>query len=292
MTLQANLGVRPFQVVNDFSRGTTDTDGLNMTRGTRYPIVAAPQDIKVAYKTVSSNPTMPLSLKVPGRPSATLTSITPKESQDALDAVKPPWADVIRKMLNAIADRPDDTAQRLGFESREEARNAIIEPGFHSNFVGLDTVEAFKPGNDPKALLQRSPGVLVPLSVEEDGVRHIRSEIWVMPSDKLGEEGQYRVGQMGGGSRARALSHARDEINALHPDSSCFIVHVAAMSQMFVGTVVSGVLMLKLIRDLPPGMQGEPPRFRTGAFAPAHDVFVELSKTASRHRLPPFRPQR
>jgi hypothetical protein len=160
----------------------------------------------------------------------------------------------------------ENTAQRMGFDTPDQAGEARIGPAIADYMIGLEPLRDYRPGQDPDDLIL-STG-LIHFLVEAAGAT--RCSITVQRT-----ENDWRAVSFGAPLLSRALATALTSVKGDPAES--FMVRIPAFNLTFLAYRSEGQLMLIAVQTA--GSYG----IEEGSTAPAEEVLARLQPEAERH---------
>jgi len=160
--------------------------------------------------------------------------------------------------------------RQMGFLSLAEVKIATLGPPLPVAMVQLDDLRAYRPGNDPAALLRDLHKIVFPILVNNQ----VRSSITVERRESRWQGTSFGAPTLAGMTeRARRASSSASGV----APSSYVLVHVAALNRHYLGHRAGNRLILTTIVDDPVL------RLPAGRDIPAADLFAALVPIAQRH---------
>lgn len=160
----------------------------------------------------------------------------------------------------------ENTAQRMGFDTPEQVSDARLGPAIADYMIGLESLRAYRPGQESETLLQ--PTGLVHFLVEAAGAT--RCSITVQRT-----ENDWRAVSFGAPLLSRALATALTRVDADPAES--FMLRIPAFNLTFLAYPSGGRLMLTAVQT--GGLYG----LEEGSTAPAEEILARLQPEAERH---------
>lgn len=176
--------------------------------------------------------------------------------------------DAVRRLATA------ENYRKLGFESLEEIERMTLGTPIAVYFVGLETIQKFKPEDDPNTLLTAPHEMIYPVLV--DG--NVRCSLGLKE-----QGGEWQVRTYGRPRLSRALVKIRDG-QAAASQEDYFAVEIPSMYFVFIGRKNGEALLLTHVHD------HEELGFKSGETAPAAEVFAKIATAAGSYPgpLPPI----
>lgn len=168
--------------------------------------------------------------------------------------------DAARQAMSTLQQLVTDQNYRgMGFESRDEVKNASLGEPLPMFNINLDRLKAYRPGADVNALLSASSDTIYPITSNGQ----VRSSVTVTKA-----EGGYTASSFGNAAVVQALSRYRQAPNS-------FVVRVPALNMYYLGTRGEARLMLTPIVD------DTRLKLQTGVAVPAEQVIEQLVPIAN-----------
>jgi len=164
----------------------------------------------------------------------------------------------------------DQNYRQMGFASASEVKIATLGPPLPVAMVRLDDLRAYRPGNDPAALLRDLHKMVFPVLVNNQ----VRSSITVEQRGGRWEGTSFGAPKLAGMTEsARRTSSSASGV----APTSYVLVHVAALNRHYLGHRAGNLLILTTIVDDPVL------KLPAGRDIPAADAFAAVAPVAQRH---------
>ena len=164
----------------------------------------------------------------------------------------------------------DQNFRQMGFASPSEVKSATLGVPLHVVMVQLDDLRAYRPGNDPAALLRDLHRTIYPVLVSNQ----VRSSITVERRGTAWQGTSFGAPKLAG--MVETARRASASASGVAPNAY-ILVHVAALNRYYLGHRANNRLILTTIVDDPVL------RLPAGRDIPGADAFAALAPVAQRH---------
>lgn len=164
----------------------------------------------------------------------------------------------------------DQNFRQMGFATPAEAKIATLGQPLPVAMVQLDDLRAYRPGNDPAALLRDLHKMIFPVLVSNQ----VRSSITVERRDSRWQGTSFGAPTLAG--MTESARRASSSASGVAP-TSYVLVHVAALNRHYLGHRAGNRLILTTIVDDPVL------KLPAGRDIPAADAFGALAPVAQQH---------
>lgn len=178
------------------------------------------------------------------------------------------------------AQKAEEAARALGFESLQQLSTAKVGPGFPIFYVRLDKLRGYQTGTDPWPLLIKTNQSIYPLMVLQDNGLQVRSSATVSTlQDEKSKSMTSRVTELGDPELIRLLTETKKNLQKdvlCVPPFICFVVSIPALNLHLFGFRNERTLEFNIV-----SLDHLPGQLKKGGIRTAAEVFKELQIVAN-----------